>query len=67
MIVGIPKEIKEDERRIAITPAGVHALVAHGHQVLVESGAGVGSGIGDEVYEKAGASLTSVDEVSPGK
>jgi alanine dehydrogenase len=57
MIVGIPKEIKTDENRVAITPAGASNYVAHGHEVLVEKGAGAGSGILDEAYEEAGAKI----------
>jgi alanine dehydrogenase len=55
MVVGVPKEIKEGENRVAATPAGVHVLVAAGHRVLVQRGAGRGSGIGDPEYRKAGA------------
>jgi alanine dehydrogenase len=55
MIIGVPKEIKEEENRVAITPAGVSAFVSHGHRVLVEKGAGLGSGILDRSYEGAGA------------
>ena len=47
MIVGIPKEIKADEYRVSMTPAGVYELVSHGHKVLVENKAGEGSGILD--------------------
>ena len=57
MIVGIPKEIKTDENRVAITPAGVSAFVGNGHEVLVESQAGIGSGISDDAYVKAGARI----------
>lgn len=57
MRVAVPKEIKNNEFRVAITPAGVHDLVAHGHEVLVETGAGLGSSIPDEEYVAAGASI----------
>jgi len=57
MRIGVPKEIKNHEYRVAITPAGVHELVQHGHTVTVEAGAGVGSSIRDEEYAAAGASL----------
>ncbi len=57
MIVGVPKEIKTAEARVALVPSGVAAFVSHGHRVLVESGAGVGSGIPDEAYRAAGATL----------
>ena len=59
MIVGVPREIKDNENRVAITPAGVRALSAAGHQVLVERGAGDGSGFLDEDYRGAGALLSS--------
>ncbi len=57
MQVGIPREIKNREYRVAITPAGVHHLVAAGHDVLVETGAGLGSAIGDDDYASAGARI----------
>ncbi len=57
MIVGVPREIKDNENRIAIVPAGVDALKADGHVVLVEKGAGVGSGISDEELASAGAEI----------
>ena len=55
MIIGIPKEIKAEETRVAITPSGVAGLIAHGHQVVMERGAGAGSSIPDELYQAAGA------------
>jgi alanine dehydrogenase len=55
MILGVPKEIKPDERRVAITPAGVAAARHHGHTVIVERGAGLGSGFADRDYRAAGA------------
>ena len=63
MIVGAPKEIKPGEQRVALTPAGVRALAEHGHEVLVEEGAGGGSGIRDDEYAALGARLVDVDEV----
>jgi alanine dehydrogenase len=57
MRVAVPREIKNNEFRVAITPAGVHDLVAHGHEVVVERGAGLGSSIPDEAYASAGASI----------
>jgi alanine dehydrogenase len=57
MRIGIPKEIKTEETRVAITPSGVSALVAHGHQVLIERGAGSGSSLPDELYRAAGAQI----------
>jgi alanine dehydrogenase len=62
--VGVPKEVKNHEYRVAITPIGVHELIAHGHDVYVERSAGVGSQIEDSEYESAGAKiLDSPDEV----
>ena len=63
MIVGIPKEIKSEEKRVAITPSGVAALASHGHRVLVERGAGVGSGIPDRTFRGAGAQIASTRDV----
>ena len=57
MIIGVPKELKDNENRVALSPAGVHALVKAGHRVLVECGAGLGSGFNDEIYRDAGAEL----------
>jgi len=57
MIVGVPKEIKPDEARVALVPSGVTAFVNHGHKVLIESGAGLGSGIDDADYRQAGAQI----------
>lgn len=63
MFVGVPKEIKNNESRVALTPAGAHSL-AQNHTVLVESGAGLGSAITDEQYISAGATIvTSADEL----
>jgi len=59
MLVGVPKEIKNNENRVAMTPAGVHELTVRGHQVLIEAGAGVGSGFEDSEYVSAGASLAA--------
>jgi alanine dehydrogenase len=64
MKVGIPREVKNHEYRVAITPSGVHELVRHGHEVFVEQGAGVGSSLPDEAYVAAGATiLATADEV----
>jgi alanine dehydrogenase len=63
MIVGIPKEIKAEEKRVAITPNGVAALVHHRHRVLVERGAGSGSGISDATFREAGARIVSTQEI----
>ena len=59
MIIGVPKEIKNNEFRVAITAAGVHEFRTHGHTVLVERGAGLGSGITDEEYSIAGAEIVN--------
>ncbi len=64
MIIGIPKELKNNEFRVAATPSGVHAYVAAGHKVLVEKNAGIGSAISDEDYIAAGAQIIdSADEL----
>jgi len=64
MLVGVPKEVKNHEYRVAITPAGVHELVAHGHDVVVQADAGVGSSITDEEFIGAGAKiLPKADDV----
>src|SRR5256712_901142 len=63
MIVGVPREIKPGEQRVALTPAGGRALRDAGHTVLVEKGAGLGSGIRDDEYTSVGAELTAVDDV----
>jgi len=64
MIVGVPTEIKTDENRVAITPAGVSAFVGNGHTVLIENNAGVGSGIENEAFIDAGAEICdSVDQL----
>lgn len=64
MIVGVPKEIKNNEFRVGLTPAGVAEFVAHGHRVLVENSAGDGSSFTDEEYSRAGAELIpTADEV----
>ncbi len=63
MIVGAPKEIKPGEQRVALTPAGVRALAERGHDVLIEEGAGLGSGIRDEEYTAFGARIVGADEV----
>ncbi|HLF68965.1 MAG TPA: alanine dehydrogenase, partial [Gaiellaceae bacterium] len=63
MRVGVAKEIKPQEYRVALTPAGARELVQRGHEVLVEARAGLGSAFPDEAYERAGAAIASVDEV----
>ena len=59
MIVGVPKEIKSHENRIAVVPGGVEALVAQGHQVLVEKGGGLGSGFDDSAYAAVGGEIVA--------
>lgn len=64
MLVGIPREVKNNEFRVAITPAGVHELVRHGHEVVIERNAGAGSSITDDEFTAAGARiLATADEV----
>src|SRR5208283_1118233 len=59
MIVGVPKEIKTDEYRVAMIPVGVEELTRAGHQVLLQAGAGQGSGIADEQYRAHGAEIVA--------
>lgn len=59
MRIGVPREIKDQEHRVALLPSAVYQLVQHGHQVLVESGAGLGAGYPDADYAQAGATLTN--------
>ena len=59
MIVGVPKEVKRDEYRVAMLPVGVEELVRAGHQVLIEKGAGLGSGLVDQAYAESGGELVS--------
>lgn len=62
MIVGVPKEIKQDEYRVAMLPVGAEELTRAGHRVLIQSGAGVGSGISDDQYAANGATIVSSAE-----
>src|SRR5690349_14736109 len=62
MRIGVAKEIKTDEYRVALTPAGARELVQRGHEVFVETGAGEGSSMADADYERAGARIVSVDD-----
>jgi alanine dehydrogenase len=55
--IGVAREIKNNENRVALTPAGVDRLRAAGHEVAVETGAGIGSGLPDDTYRQAGASI----------
>jgi alanine dehydrogenase len=63
-VIGVPTEVKTDEYRVALTPAGVRELTARGHEVLVEAGAGAGSAIADEAYDEQGARI--VDDAFAG-
>jgi alanine dehydrogenase len=62
MLVGVPKEIKNHEYRVGLTPAAVKEFVAHGHQVVVETNAGVAIGFTDEMYQSAGANIAAAPE-----
>jgi alanine dehydrogenase len=66
MKIGVAREIKPDEYRVALTPAGARELVQAGHDVLVETGAGEGSSFADDAYAAVGARIVSVDEVWEG-
>ena len=67
MRIGVPREVKDDENRVAVTPSGVAGLVGHGHRVLVESRAGAGSRISDDAYRGAGAEIPArADDVWSG-
>ncbi len=59
MLIGVPKEIKPDEFRVGLTPAAVGEFVAHGHKVVVETGAGAGIAAGDDAYRAAGAAIAA--------
>ena len=59
MKIGVPKEIKDQEFRVGLTPSSVRALTDQGHTVLVETQAGMGSSFGDRDYEQAGAKIAS--------
>ena len=59
MKIGVPTEIKADEYRVAITPAGVREMSEHGHEVLIQAGAGEGSAIADADYEAQGATIVA--------
>ena len=63
MVIGVLKEIKGNEYRVAAVPATVHEIVRHGHTVYVETGAGVGSGFSDAQYEAAGAIIADTNTV----
>ncbi|MAE96401.1 MAG: alanine dehydrogenase, partial [Deltaproteobacteria bacterium] len=62
MKIGVPRETKDQEFRVGLTPDGARMLVDRGHEVSVETGAGMGSGFGDEAYAKCGAGVVSVEE-----
>lgn len=67
MIIGVPREIKTQEYRVALMPSGVAELVGAGHKVLIEEGAGIGSGFSDKEYQQRGAKIVSVDEAWAGQ
>ena len=62
MRIGVPKEVKNNENRVAMTPAGVVSLVSNGHEVFIETGAGLGSGFADTEYVNAGAKIVATAE-----
>ncbi|HEY0952146.1 MAG TPA: alanine dehydrogenase, partial [Nocardioides sp.] len=66
MKVGVPKEVKNHEYRVAITPIGVHELVSHGHEVFIQESAGIGSSISDDEYVGAGAKIVPTAEAAWG-
>ena len=66
MVIGVPKEIKDHEFRVALTPHGVKELCGRGHRVVVQQGAGQGSGFGDEIYRQAGAVLAPTAQATYG-
>jgi len=59
MLVGSPKETKDNEHRIGLVPSTVRELTAKGHQVIIETGAGIGAGLADAAYEAAGADIVA--------
>ena len=59
MLIGVPKEIKDNENRIGLAPSSVRELVHHGHDVVVEHNGGIGIGMDDEVFEDVGASIAA--------
>lgn len=63
MIIGVPKEIKNNENRVSITPNGVHSLALAGHTIYIEQDAGIGSGFTNEEYQQAGGIITTKDDV----
>ena len=62
MIIGVPREIKKDEYRVALLPVGAEELARQGHRVLIEASAGLGSGLPDDGYHRAGAEIVSGPE-----
>ena len=60
MLIGVPKEIKTQEYRVGLVPGSVRELFHHGQSLLVEAGAGLGTGFGDEAYAGAGAAISGV-------
>src|SRR6218665_1250068 len=62
MYIGVPTEVKNNEYRVALTPAGAHTLLLHNHDVAIQSGAGIGAGYSDDDYRAAGATITATAE-----
>ena len=62
MLLGVPKEVKVHEYRVGMTPASVREVVNHGHEVMMETGAGLGIGASDEHYKEAGATIADTAE-----
>ena len=67
MIIGVPKEIKKDEYRVALLPVGANLLTSDGHTVLLERGSALGSGFDDETYAEVGAGQLIVRVIAGGK
>ena len=67
MIIGVPREVKPDEYRVGMVPAGVEVLTSHGHRVLVERNGGAGSGISDEEYTRVGAQIVKPPPMCGGR
>ena len=62
MLIGVPKEIKDNEYRVGLAPESARELIAHGHEVIVETNAGIGIGASDEEYQRAGATIIATAE-----
>src|SRR5690606_37522796 len=62
MIIGVPKEIKNNENRVALTPSGANELIKRGHEVFIQASAGEGSDFSDEIYQRSGAKILTTNE-----